>query len=265
MLNKGFPAAAPWRVISGGTGQCSFSTRNTSVNLGFSHSVMASPEAAAAATAEMRQAVTSTSLVAPMPILGDLGFAYQPKAPTGGVDPASMFFQGHRGRVTVSGYLNLRSAITAAERDLAAGLIAQTLGVASRPKALARQENSRYLDPELVRRLLPADDFAAIVPDANNCVLSAGGRAMTLAISRDTRGRATMERQLKGGGCTVDPLKDLGKGGFIAHHCGTGNPRAEVLFASNGRTVRLLFAPASEPSAEERATLVELARFAATR
>ena len=52
MLNKGFADVAPWRVMSGGPGQCSFTTRNSSVNLGFSHMVMQSREAADASTAQ---------------------------------------------------------------------------------------------------------------------------------------------------------------------------------------------------------------------
>ena len=43
----------------------------------------------------------------------------------------------------------------------------------------------------------------------------------------------------------------------------TGNPRAEVLFVTGSRMFRLLFAPAAEPSADDRAALVELARAAA--
>ena len=68
---------------------------------------------------------------------------------------------------------------------------------------------------------------------------------------------------LKDGGCTVDTLTHLGKGAGIAHHCSTGNPRAEVLFVTGSRMFRLLYVPAAEPSADDRATLVELAKFAA--
>jgi len=263
MLDKGFSEAAPWRVVSGGAGECSFMTRNSSVNFGFSHMVTSSAEGAVTATTDMRQAIAGTSLVEPMPSLGENGFTYQPKKDNGQIDRTSMFFHGHRGRVNVSGYLNLKDAITPAQRDLAANLIAGTLGAATNPKALAKETNCRYLDPNLVKRLLPAGDVSTIVPDANNCMVSAGGNVITVAIIKDARGWATAERLLKDGGCTVDTLPNLGKGAGIAHHCSKGNPRAEILFVTGSRMFRLLYAPSAEPSADDRAALVELARVAA--
>lgn len=262
MLDKGFSEFAPWRVLSGGPVECSFMTKNTSINLGFNHLVTKSPGDAVSAAKEMMQTVAPTSMVEPMLSLGEKGFTYQPKAPNGQIDRASMFFYGHRGSVNVSGYLNLTEAITPAQRELAGNLIASTLGIASNPKALAKVTNCRYLDPEILRRLLPGDDFAMIVPDANNCIASAGGKVVTLAIAKDTRGWPAAERSLKSGGCTVDALPKTGKGAGIAHHCGTGNPRAEVMVVTGSRVFRILYAPAAEPSDDERAALVELARGA---
>lgn len=263
MLDKGFAEAAPWRVMSGGTVECSFTTRNSSISFGFNHMVTTSAEGAVAAADEMRQAVAGTSVIEPMPSLGENGFTYQPKKDNGQVDRTSMFFFGHRGRVNVSGYLNLKDAITPAQRDLAANLIAATLGVATQPKALAKATNCRYLDPNLVKRLLPAGDLSTIATDANNCVVSAGGAVITVAVTKDSHGWATAERVLKEGGCAVDRLPNLGKGAAIAHHCSKGNPRAEVLLLAGSRMFRLLYVPAAEPSADDRAALVELARFAA--
>jgi len=263
LLDKGFSEAAPWRVMSGGAGECSFTTRNSSVNFGFNHLVTSSTEAAMTATTETRQAMAGTSAVEPMPSLGENGFTYQPKKPTGEIDRTSMFFFGHRGRVNASGYLNLKDAITPAQRELAANLIATTLGVATNPKALAKETNCRYLDAKLVKRLLPTGDMSTIVPDSNNCVVSAGGSVVTVAVTKDVRGWAAAERMLKNSGCTVDTLPNLGKGAGIAHHCREGNPRAEVLVVTGRRMYRLLYAPVAEPGADERAMLVELARFAA--
>lgn len=262
MLDKGFPEVAPWRVLSGSAAECSFMTKNTSVNLGFNHMVTKSPGDAVSAATEMRQTVAPTSMVEPMLSLGEKGFTYQPKAPNGQVDRASMFFYGHRGSVNVSGYLNLKDAITPAQRELAGNLIASTLGVASNPKALAKMTNCRYLDPDILKRLLPADDVTMLVVDANNCIASAGGKVVTVAIAKDTRGWPTAERLMKSGGCTVDTVPKLGNGAGIAHHCGAGNPRAEVVVVAGSRIFRILYAPAKEPSDDERAALVELARVA---
>ena len=265
MLNKGFPEVAPWRVMSGGPGECSFATKASSVNLGFSHMVMQSVQAADASTAQMREAVAPTSAIEPMLSLGNNGFTYQPKKPNGQVDRTSMFFSGHRGTLTVSGYLNLKEPITPDQRILAGNLIAATLGAASSPKALAKESNCRYLDANVVKRLLPSGDVATIVPDANNCIVSAGGGVITVAVSKDHRGFADAERMLKNEGCAVDKLSSIGKGAGIAYQCRTGNPRAEVVVATGSQWMRVLFAPAGEPTAGDRAALVDLARFAASR
>jgi len=265
MLNKGFAHVAPWRVMSGGPGQCSFTTRNSSVNLGFSHMVMQSREAADASAAQMREAVAPTSAIEPMLSLGDNGFTYQPKKPNGQVDRTSMFFSGHRGTLTVSGYLNVKEPITPDQRILAGNLIASTLGAASSAKALAKESNCRYLDAGLVKRLLPSADMATIVPDANNCIVSAGNSVITVAVSNDKRGFGDAERILKNEGCSVDTLSSLGKGAGISYRCRSGNPRAEVVVVNGSRWLRILYAPPAEPTAGEREALVELARFAATK
>ena len=199
-----------------------------------------------------------------MPSLGEKGIAYQPKKPDGSIDRTSMFFYGYLGSVNVSGYLNLKDPITPEQRDLAADLLAGTLGVvATSAKALAKITNCRYLDDNLVKRLLPADDMSSIVPDANNCVVSAGGKVITVSVVKDARGWSAAERLLKGGGCTVDTLPNIGKGAGIAHHCREGNPRAEVVVVTGSRMFKVLYVPAAEPSAEDRALVVELAKFAA--
>lgn len=262
IMDKGFSEYAPWRVTSGGQGQCSFSTKNTSVNFGFSHIVSPTLEAARAGAADMKRAVAATSLVEPMPSLGEEGFTYQQKKPNGEVDRSQMFFYGHRGTIGVTGYLNLKGPITPEQRLLAGNLLSTTLGAASNPKLLAKESNCRWLDANLVKRLLPGEQTIS-VPDTNNCVLSAGGNIITVSVSKDARGWDGAERILKGGGCTVDKVPNVGKGAGIAHHCTSGNPRAEAIVVTGGRMVKVLFAPPGEPTADDRATLVELARYAA--
>jgi hypothetical protein len=263
MVDKGFYAAAPWRVVSGGAAECSFMTANTSINFGFNHMVTESAEGARIAAVEMRDAVSASSAVEPMLSLGEEGFAYQPKKESGEIDRTSMFFYGHRGRVNVSGYLNLADGITSEQRDLAANLIATTLGVAARPRALAKQTKCPHLDAGRVRRLLPTGDLSSIVTDPDNCVVSADGRVITVAVTKDARGPQTVERMLRDSGCTVAPLPRLGKTAGIAHHCSEGNPRAEVLFASRSRMFRLVFVSTGEPGEDERTALIKLAEAAA--
>jgi hypothetical protein len=262
LVNKGFAEGAPWRVMSAGTGECSFSGADTSINLGFSHMVSESAEKATASAISMQEAVAPTSRVEPLPVLGEHGFSYSMKGDAGKVNETSMFFYGHRGPVGVSGYLNLRTPITAAQRDLAANLIAQTLAVASKPKALAKESNCPYFDSALIARLLPAGDVVISMPNANMCIVSAAGTVITLSVTKGAQATQAATNMLQGNGCSVDPQPRLGKTAGLLHHCSAGNPRAEVIFADSSRMFDLTFVPTAEPTQEQRATLLELAQFA---
>lgn len=263
-LNKGLPDGAPWRVMSGGQGECSFMAgKNTSVNFGFSHTVAESAEKAAEAAVSMKDAVVPTSRVEALPALGEHGIVYQMKDDTGGVDPKSMFFYGQSGRIGVSGYLNLGSAITTAQRDFAANLIASTLGAASSAKALAKETNCHWFNDSLVKSLLPAGDVTISVPDKNSCVVSASGSVLMVSVTRSAQSAQAASNMMKGNGCSVDPLPQLGKVAGISHHCSGGNPRAQVLFVSGGRMFDVTLVPTGEPTEAQRAALVELAEFAA--
>ncbi|MEO5627043.1 MAG: hypothetical protein ABIQ70_13635 [Dokdonella sp.] len=263
LLDKGIFQATSWRVVSGGAGECSFMTANTSINFGFNHIASESTEAATAAAVEMREAVAGKSVVVPTPSLGEQGFIYQPKNDVGKVDPTSMFFYGHRGSLNVSGYLNLKDAITPAQQEFIANLLASTLGAATDPQALAKEAQCPYLDAALVKRLLPSGALSTSVPDANNCVVSTDGKVIVVAVTKSARSRQMAENALNNANCTVEALPKLGTAAGIAHHCSEGNPRAEVTFAAGGRMFKLMFLPSAEPSPDERDALVELGQFAA--
>jgi hypothetical protein len=56
----------------------------------------------------------------------------------------------------------------------------------------------------------------------------------------------------------------LGKPAGIAYACKGGNPRAQILFMEKGKMFDLSFVPTQEPTAEQRASFIELAEYAAT-
>ena len=263
LLNKGLPDGAPWRVMSGGQGECSFSAKDTSVSFGFSHMVAESTEKATEAALSMKDAVAPTSRVEPIPALGEYGIGYDMKDDSGRLNETSMFFYGHRGPVGVSGYLNLKAAITVAQRDFAANLIASTLGVANNTKALAKETNCPYFDDDKIKRLLPSGDVTISVPNKDSCTVSASGSVLTVSATRSAQAAQAVSNMLKSNGCTVDPLPQLGKIAGISHHCVGGNPRAQIQFVSAGRMFDVTLVPTGEPTDAQRATLIELAEFAA--
>jgi hypothetical protein len=84
-----------------------------------------------------------------------------------------------------------------------------------------------------------------------------------VSVSSSAQSSQAVSNMLKGSGCTVDPLPKFGKVAGIAHHCGGGNPRAQILFVSGGRMFDVTLVPTSEPTEAQRNSLVELAEFAA--
>ncbi|HET7063390.1 MAG TPA: hypothetical protein VFI49_03875 [Rudaea sp.] len=263
LLNRGLPDSAPWRVMSGGQGECSFTAKDMSVSFGFSHMVSESTEKATDAAKSMKEAVTPTSRVEPLPVLGEYGIDYNMKNDKGMPDEKSMFFYGHSGRVGVSGYLNLKDAITSQQRDFAANLIASTLGVAGSARALKKETSCPYFEDSLVKSLLPSGDMTISIPNKDSCVVSASGSVLMVSANSSAQSAQAVSNMLKGSGCTVDPLPKFGKVAGIAHHCSGGNPRAQILFVSGGRMFDVTLVPTSEPTEAQRATLVELAEYAA--
>jgi hypothetical protein len=83
MVDKGFSAAAPWRVMSGGAAECSF-TRSRWRRAGSNRCPCSARKASPISPGRM-----------------------------GETDQAPMFFYGHRGVPNVSAYLNLKGAMAA--------------------------------------------------------------------------------------------------------------------------------------------------------
>ncbi len=261
VVENGF-GHGPWRVVSGGPGECSFMAADTSNNFGFSHMVNESAELATKAVVEMRDAVAATSVVVPLPSLGEKAIAYQMKDDRGVVNPGSIFFYGSRGSLTVSGYLNLTSPITIEQRNLAASLLASTLGAATSARKLAKESDCPYLDDALVKKLLPTGNLSAIVPNKQSCIVSADGRVITLSMIKDAHSGTRAQAMLQSGGCQRDPLPKFGEIAALLHHCNEGNPRAQIVISHDGRSLDIAYIAGPEPNAEQRATLIELAAYA---
>ena len=79
--------------------------------------------------------------------------------------------------------------------------------------------------------------------------------------SEDAATLASNVGAMAAGGCKAEPLSGLGSNASLQYACAEGNPRAVVRFVSGPRMFEVSLIPGKEPSAEERATLVELAKY----
>jgi len=264
-LNKAIPLATPWRVEGGGNGSCSFAAGGSANSFGFSQTVDASADKAEASVGDSKHIIGADNHVDDETSLGANGFSYSVKLPSGEPNAKSVFLFGHRGSVEVSGYLNLQKAVTSEQRQAAAQLMFDSMAIAENSKALAAATHCPYFDSELIRRLLPSDDLSIAVPGPGSCVVSAGGNVVTISASGGTNNAAqAIGNMLKDSGCTVEQLPRLGKPAGIAYACKGGNPRAQILFMAKGKMFDLSFVPTQEPTAEQRASFIELAEYAAT-
>ena len=66
-------------------------------------------------------------------------------------------------------------------------------------------------------------------------------------------------------GCRTEAVSTLGPGATLSWGCTGGRPRASVRYTEPHRVVELHLTPGREPTAEERKSLVELARLARAR
>ena len=263
-LNKAIPLAAPWRVSGGGNGSCSFEAGASGNSFGFSQTIDASADKAAASVGESKQGIGKDNRVNDETTIGANGFSYSVKLPSGAANDKSVFLFGHRGSVEVSGYLNLPKAVTPAQRQAAAQLMFDSMKIAENSKALAKASNCPYFDMALIEQLLPFEDLSIAVPGPGSCVVSAAGNALMISVSSGGNDPAqAIGNMLKDSGCTVEQLPRLGKPNGIAYACKSGNPRAQILFIAKGGMFDLSFVPTQEPTAEQRATFIELAEYAA--
>ena len=261
-LNQALPLSAPWRIDGGGNGSCSFSAGGSANSFGFSQTIDASSDKAENSVRDSRQSIAADNQVADESNLGTNGFSYSVKLPSGEPNPKSVFFFGHRASVEVSGYLNLQRPVTPAQRAAAAKLIFDSMGVAEDSKALAAAMQCPYFDAALITRLLASDDQSIAVPSTGSCIVSASGNIVTIGVTGGPHAAQAVGNMLKDSGCTVEQLPRLGKPGGIAYACKGGNPRAQILFVSKGKMFDLTFVPTQEPTAEQRALLIDLAEYA---
>jgi len=264
-LNKAIPLATSWRTDGGGNGSCSFSAGGGGANsFGFSQTIDASADKAEASVGDSKKTIGADNRINEETTIGKNGFSYSIKLPSGVPNDKSVFLFGHRGSVEISGYLNLQKAVTPAQRQAAAQLMFDSMKIAENSKALAKAEKCPYFDMALIQQLLPSDDLSIAVPGPDSCVVSADSSAVIISVTRGTNNAAqAIGNMLKDSGCTVDQLPRLGKPNGIMYACKGGNPRAQILFMAKGGFFDLSFVPTQEPTAEQRATLIELAEYAA--
>ena len=262
-LDEAFPEHGPWSTLVGGkVGSCKFTSdsRRPPNIFGANQMVKSSAAEAEEFVRGLKSSIAESYDVEPAPALGKEGFRYRPK---GAEADRSLFFVAHRKKVAVLGSMTFQKAITAAEVKAGEVLAGAALAVADDEEAIAAATNCPWLDPKLIRQLLPGEDFSENVFGSKSCMANAAGAVVILSIVEDASAELMAARS--DSGCTSQPLPQLGEVASIQYACTTGNPRASVRFLSRSKMFDVSLVPAQEPTAAERALLVKLAEHAFSR
>jgi len=251
-LDRHFPQLAPWRVTAGGAvGRCQFLSRPGPPNMFSANQlIQGSAEEAAKTVADLRTEMAKRSETSNLPQLGERGFTYAS-------GPRTVNLIGHRGRVVVIAMASLQSSVGEAELASLVELSKAALAVADDPATLEAGTRCPWLDAAILPKLLPAGGIAQQVFGENSCMAKDSANAIVL-VSVTPASPAMLGR--RDTSCTWEELGDLGTGAAIGHGCTAGQPRATLRMTIGGELVEYNLTPGSEPSADQRQALVELAK-----
>lgn len=257
-LDRLFPEQAPWRVLAGGAvGSCKFLSGSGLPHVfGANQQILESESAAVDFVRNLRTETEKQFEVVDAPELGEEGYTYHPGA------PRSLSYVGHRGKVAVLGSLTMQGPVTPEQRAAGMELVQAALAVADDEEVLAAASDCPWLDPELVRSLLPGEKLTQQVYGENSCLANdgEGGVLMVSAIDAGSNPGPLLDR--RDGGCTWEDQPTLGEGAVLGYACEGGNPRATLRLVIGGRVIEYNLAPGTEPTAEQRQALLEMGRRA---
>jgi hypothetical protein len=98
-----------------------------------------------------------------------------------------MFFYGHNGRVGVSGYLNLKNAITTQQRDFARKPDRVDARRRGQARALKKESNCPVLRGPPGQEPVAAGDAHDLGSNKDMCVVSASGSVLMVSVNRSAQ------------------------------------------------------------------------------
>ncbi len=266
-LNEAFPDQAPWSTMVGGSiGSCKFLGSGLPHLFSATQIVKATPKEAEEYVSALREGMKENYEVTAAPELGELAFRYRPR-PEVDDSGRAVFFVGHRDRVVVMSSLNFQKAITEEQMVAAQPLIHAALALADDEKAIEAATSCPWFDETVLDELFGGASYSENVFGETSCMANVDTRVLMVKILETDNPAGLIESMssLAGGSCTSERLPGLAGAAVLEYACSSGNPRASVRLAAGAAMIEYTFAPGEEPTAEERALLIELARHALKR
>ena len=260
-VNQALPAAAPWRLVSGGAvGACQFTGQGPqgepqvfSINQQF----QGSAAEAQAMVRELRKGVEAPHAVEPITGLKGDGFFYWDPTQSG----THRSFTVHGDRVVLMGSVVVSTA-PALYRN---GLVALLKKALLASPALAQAASTcPYFDPKMVKALVGGAGLKTQVLGQHSCMANNDAGSVLMVNITEVGDVAQIAQSMKSADCTQQALPELGPHAYLEHGCRSGNPHASVtLFVQRDMLQLSLVPSAGEPTAAQRAQLQQAAGFAA--
>ena len=264
-LDQIFPEHAPWGVMSGGTGRCKFHS-DESRPINFASIVQdikgSQAEAEEVLTKLRGNAAKQGFVVESVPSLGKNAFSYRSASP----EPAfsgTMYFVSNDKNVVVLAWLSMQKPVHPTYVEGGIRFARAGLGIGGNTAAQAAVKDCPWFTNATLQKLLPGPGFKAQSYGENSCKAEAGDRVVIATIM--AAADADLLQKATGATCKSEPVPALGAKGLMRYGCTGGNPNARVSMVAGAHYVEYAFAPGREPTAAERALLIELAEKARER
>jgi hypothetical protein len=268
-IEAALPDYAPWHLDSGGPGACQFRAEyedeqgsSSTVSLQLLQQFHPSPKAAAEMMRTLRTEFAKASTIKPISLRGAA-----PGAFTYGVDAKGshqgFWWYAQVGRAILSGmYMPAAGLEVDADEEAAVLAVVQTaVGDTAAPTTAAKAAQCPDFDEALIKKLIPGKNVSIERFGSNSCLAKNEKNAVVM-FSRLDNVDPTSAGQIAQSAttaCTFEPVPTLGELGRISYNCTMGNKHAAVNFYKNQAWFDFSVIPNGEPTAKQRADLIELA------
>lgn len=270
-VSKALPQYQPWRIAGGGTGMCRFegehrvsdgrgAITNTAV-LNVMQQFQATPKDATEFVRSLKAEMVKTYKVIALQGAGPESFSYTDL--TGTMN--ALWWYAHSGKLVLSGMFvaPANQPLTAGEESAVKALVAEATAGSGKPGMAERAGQCPHLDLALVRKLLSPKGLKVQQFGNDSCMANDAANSVVLfsRIRFDDEVTGSQLAESKANSpCTSEPLAQFGVHGLLVHSCTMGNPHAEVFFVKGLAAYEFSVVPGKEPTAQQRADLIALAK-----
>lgn len=270
-VSRALPQYQPWRVAGGSTGRCRFEGENhrqerggattTTAIFNVTQQFQSSPKEAARFVRGLKAEMAKNYNLSAFPGVGAESFFYTSDSQ----NTNALWWFTHAGKAVVSGmYVPPGNrALTDAEQSAVTSLVAAVLSASKQPGMAERAGQCPHFDMALIKKLISPKGLKVQQFGNDSCMANNGANAVVMfsrvGFENETTGSQLAEAKANSP-CTSEKLPEFGPFGLLVHSCATGNPHAEVFFVKGRSAYKFSVIPGKEPTAQQRADLIALAR-----